>query len=70
MTGDTACPDGHALPPPAGGLPLRVALAPPSGGTEEARRGGNGTKEGRRWDKEGEAARVWEKEPPIYIPSC
>jgi hypothetical protein len=53
---------------------LRLALAggagPPSGGTEEARRGGSGTKEGRRRDKEGEAARVWEKEPPVYIPSC
>jgi hypothetical protein len=51
-------------------LPWRAVLPPPSGGTEEARRGGSGTKEGRRRDKEGEAARVREKEPPVYIPSC
>jgi hypothetical protein len=32
---------------PGRGLPWRAVLAPPSGGTEEARRGGSGTKEGR-----------------------
>jgi hypothetical protein len=51
-------------------LPWQAVLAPPSGGTEEARRRNSGTKEGWRRDKEGEAARVWEKEPPIYILSC
>jgi hypothetical protein len=38
---------------PGRGLPWRVVLAPPSGGTEEARRGGSGTKEGWRRDEEG-----------------
>jgi hypothetical protein len=28
--GDAACPSGRALPPPAGGLPLRAALTPPA----------------------------------------
>jgi hypothetical protein len=38
---------------PSRGLPWRATLAPPSSGTEEARKGGSGTKEGRRRDKEG-----------------
>jgi hypothetical protein len=40
---------------PGHGLPRRAVLDPPSGGTNEARRGGSGTKEGQQRDKEGEA---------------
>jgi hypothetical protein len=72
---NAACPGGRLAAAggagsPGRGLPWQAVLAPPSGGTEEARRRNSGTKEGWRRDKEGEAARVWEKEPPIYILSC
>jgi hypothetical protein len=63
--GAVLCQHGwrHGLPrractgSPGRGLPWRAVLAPPSGGTEESRRGGSGTKEGRRRDKEGRELR-------------
>jgi hypothetical protein len=60
-TGDTACPGGHALPPPAGGLPLRAALAPPVAACPGRRcwlplAGDRGGQEGRQRDKGGAAA--------------